>query len=170
MIIEIRQLNKQLTFLLVLTFLFLFSGCSVLGDDDFNDALDAYKRQDYKTAYRLWLPLAEQGYAPAQFNLGVMYERGRGVPQDYKEAVKWYHLSKEKGLRNFWYVTGEKKGETHYKNWKKEGVEKKWYKSGRKKSLKHYKNGIENGIRKEWNEDGKLTFQGNFVDGVEEIK
>jgi len=25
-------------------------------------------------------------------------------------------------------------------------------------------------VRKEWDEDGKLTFQGNFVDGNEEIK
>tara|TARA_B100000470_G_scaffold183290_1_gene148188 strand:- start:789 stop:938 length:150 start_codon:yes stop_codon:yes gene_type:complete len=45
-----------------------------------------------------------------------------------------------------------------------------WYESGKKKSTSHYKNGIENGFRKKWNKDGKLTFQGNFVDGVEEIK
>jgi len=25
-------------------------------------------------------------------------------------------------------------------------------------------------VRKEWNEDGKLTYEGNYVDGVEEIK
>ena len=40
----------------------------------------------------------------------------------------------------------------------------------KKKSTSHYKNGIENGFRKNWDEDGKLTFQGNFVNGVEEIK
>ena len=45
----------------------------------------------------MWLPLAEQGDASAQYNLGVMYEKGRGVPQDYKEAVKWYRLSAEQG-------------------------------------------------------------------------
>ena len=64
---------------------------------DFID--DAYKRKDYKTAYKLWLPLAEQGNASAQYNLGVMYEKGRGVPQDYKEAVRWYRLSAEQGIR-----------------------------------------------------------------------
>jgi len=53
--------TKPLTFLLALTFLFLFSG-SVYGDD-FNDDLDAHHKQDYKTAHRLWLPLAEQGDA-----------------------------------------------------------------------------------------------------------
>ena len=45
-----------------------------------------------------------------------------------------------------------------------------WYSSGKKKSTSHYKEGKENGFRKEWDEDGKLTFQGNFVDGLEEIK
>ena len=45
-----------------------------------------------------------------------------------------------------------------------------WYSSGKKKSTSHYKEGIQNGFRKEWDENGKLIFQGNFVDGVEEIK
>ena len=58
--------------------------------DDFQDGVDAYKRKDYKTAYKLFLPLAEQGnaFAQAQFNLGAMYFKGDGVPQDYKEAFK----------------------------------------------------------------------------------
>ena len=84
-------MNKQLTFLLSLTFLFLFS--SVVFGDDYQDGFDAYNRQDYKTAYKLWLPLAEQGHAKAQSNLGLMYDKGHGVPQDYKEAVKWWKLA-----------------------------------------------------------------------------
>ena len=36
---------------------------------------------------------AEQGDAEAQFNLGVMYDDGRGVPQDYIQAHMWYNLS-----------------------------------------------------------------------------
>jgi len=88
-------MKTKLTFLLSLTFLFLFSG-SVFGDD-FQDGFDAYQKQDYKTAYKLWLPLAEQGNARAQFNLGLMYDKGRGVPQDDKEAVKWCRLSAEQG-------------------------------------------------------------------------
>ena len=40
---------------------------------------------------------AEQGDAMAQNNLGVMYQKGEGVPQDYKEAVKWYRLAAEQG-------------------------------------------------------------------------
>ena len=72
--------TKPLTFLLSLTFLFLFSGSSVVFGDDFQDGLDAYQKQDYKTAHRLWLPLAEQGNAGAQTKLGFLYQHGQGVP------------------------------------------------------------------------------------------
>ena len=41
--------------------------------------------------------LAEQGDADAQFNLGVMYANGEGVPQDEAEAVRWYRLSADQG-------------------------------------------------------------------------
>ena len=39
--------------------------------DDLQDAVDALKRKDYKTAYKLTLPLAEQGNADAQKNFKV---------------------------------------------------------------------------------------------------
>ena len=61
--------TKKLTFLVVLTFLFLFSGSSVVFGDDFQDGWDAYQKQDYKTAYKLIAPLAEQGFAKAQTKL-----------------------------------------------------------------------------------------------------
>ena len=88
-------MKTKLTFLLSLTFLFLFSG-SVYGND-FQDGLEALIRNDYKEAVRLWKPLAEQGDARAQFSLGYMYSNGQGVPQDYKEAVRLYRLSAEQG-------------------------------------------------------------------------
>ena len=44
--------------------------------------------------YRL---AADQGNASAQFNLGVMYAKGEGVPQDYAEAVKWFRLAADQG-------------------------------------------------------------------------
>ena len=89
--------TKPLTFLFALTFLFLFSGSSVVFANDLKDGLGAYERKDYETAYKLLLPLAEQGNSKAQYTLGLMYETGREVPQDYKEAVKWYRLSAEQG-------------------------------------------------------------------------
>ena len=33
----------------------------------------------------------------AQVNLGSMYDNGRGAPQNYSEAIKWYHRAAEQG-------------------------------------------------------------------------
>jgi TPR repeat protein len=49
----------------------------------------AYKQRDSATALKHFRPLAKQGLAKAQNNLGWMYLYGRGVTQDYKEAVRW---------------------------------------------------------------------------------
>ncbi len=40
---------------------------------------------------------AEQGDTEAQRQLGLAYYNGKGVPQDYKEAVRWYRLAAEQG-------------------------------------------------------------------------
>jgi uncharacterized protein len=58
--------------------------------DPFEDGYDALTRGDYATAMRLWRPLAEQGDAVAQYNLGLMHYRGEGVPQDYATAAGWF--------------------------------------------------------------------------------
>ena len=41
----------------------------------------------------MYSSLAEQGSVYAQSNLGYMYDTGRGTPQDYAEALKWYRLA-----------------------------------------------------------------------------
>ena len=53
----------------------------------------AYRRGDYATAIRELRPLAEQGNAAAQNILGFMYDVGKGVPQDYVQALMWYNLA-----------------------------------------------------------------------------
>mgnify|MGYP006415653507 CR=1 FL=1 len=40
---------------------------------------------------------AEQGDSSAQYNLALMYSNGKGVPQDSKEAAKWYRKSAKQG-------------------------------------------------------------------------
>jgi len=61
------------------------------------DADAAIKRRDYTTALRLIRPLAEQGDASAQYNLGVFYDNGLGVPQDLVRAYMWFTLSAAQG-------------------------------------------------------------------------
>jgi TPR repeat protein len=57
----------------------------------------AYERKDYRTAFAGFKKLAEQGHAPAQFNLGFMYDNGEGVPKDSQQAVVWYRKAAEQG-------------------------------------------------------------------------
>ena len=67
---------------------------------DFDAGMAAYVGQDYATALREWTPLADHGDARAQFNLGVMYANGQGVPQNDKndkEALRWYRLAANQG-------------------------------------------------------------------------
>jgi TPR repeat protein len=40
---------------------------------------------------------AAQGEAKAQTILGILYDEGRGVPQDNAEALKWYRLAAAQG-------------------------------------------------------------------------
>ena len=65
--------------------------------DQFEDAMAAYDSGDFTTALKLWRPLAEQGNAASQHNLGLMYSKGQGVKQDYAEALKWYRLAANQG-------------------------------------------------------------------------
>ena len=57
----------------------------------------AYERGDYATALRELRPLAEQGFAPAQYLLGSMLSTGNGVSQNLIEAWKWIHKAAEQG-------------------------------------------------------------------------
>ena len=48
------------------------------------DAVAAYRKGDYANAMQIYRPLAEQGLAVAQFNVGLMYDMGQGVLQNYR--------------------------------------------------------------------------------------
>ena len=49
---------------------------------------------------------AEAGQANAQYNLGVMYARGDGVPNDFVEAAKWFLMAAEQEYRPAQYTLG----------------------------------------------------------------
>jgi len=41
---------------------------------------------------------ADQGHALARYDLGVLYDQGNGVRQDYTVAAAWYRKSADQGL------------------------------------------------------------------------
>jgi TPR repeat protein len=64
---------------------------------DLDEGEKAFHAGNYKLAIARLKPLAERGGARAQWYLGNMYEQGRGVQQDYREATRWYLMSAEQG-------------------------------------------------------------------------
>jgi TPR repeat protein len=84
---------------ILLAFALTLSAAPVAADP-FEDASAAFNRGDYETAARLFHPLAEQGDAAAQYNLGVMYGKGQGVPRDDVLAYMWFNLAAAQGDPN----------------------------------------------------------------------
>jgi TPR repeat protein len=64
---------------------------------DFAKGLSAYEKGDYAAALNEWKPLAADGNAAAEFNLGLLYYDGHGVPQDFSEATRWFERAAEQG-------------------------------------------------------------------------
>ena len=65
-----------------------------------NDRLKGYKAledQDYKKALYYLSYDASLGDDKAQYNLGIMYKKGLGVPVNNNEAFSWFFLSANQG-------------------------------------------------------------------------
>jgi len=77
-----------------------------LAAQDFQKGLAAAQAGDFATALQEWTPLADQGNASAQYNLGIMYGQGQGVPQDDAEAIRWYRLAADQGDASAQYNLG----------------------------------------------------------------
>lgn len=72
----------------------------------YETGLDAAYTGDYDTALREFTIAAEAGLHLAQYNLGVMYFTGEGVPQDYALAYTWTRMAAEQGHINAQYNLG----------------------------------------------------------------
>ena len=79
----------------VVAMMLIFANPAVAGP--LEDANAAIKRRDFATAVRLIRPLAEQGNANAQYDLGTFYDNGLGVPLDKVRAYMWFSLSAAQG-------------------------------------------------------------------------
>ena len=89
-------MNKLLSLLLAVSLLRLAPVWAAEGDWD--RAKAAHERGDYAAEIAIIRPLAEQGFAFAQFNMGVLYDEGHGVALDDLQAMEWYRKAAEQGL------------------------------------------------------------------------
>ena len=61
-------------------------------------AMDALNRRDFATAVRIWTPLAAQGDVDAEYNLGVLYDEGAGVPHNPVVAEQLFRKAAARGM------------------------------------------------------------------------
>src|SRR5690349_19977542 len=64
---------------------------------DFEEGMKFILDKDYTKAAEAFRRAADQGNVDAQFNLAVMYSKGRGVPQNNQEAAHWYRMAADQG-------------------------------------------------------------------------
>ena len=102
---------KSRHFLLSILLMFSLSGCS--NDSEFDETLEK----------------AQRGDAEAQYNLGEIYDKGKGVPEDDTEALKWYRLAAEQGDAGAQYKLGVmyESGRGVHKGWAGSYYPLKWY-------------------------------------------
>ncbi len=78
----------------------------VAGSADWDEVQSAYEAGDAVRLVAALTPLAENGDAEAQFNLGILHDTGQGVPQSYPEAVRWYLMASDQGHATAQYNLG----------------------------------------------------------------
>ena len=105
--IDLRRFFKPLNGVLAV----LLLACAMPAWADNNkvklqQGVTAYKAGNYNKALRLLQPLAQQGDAYAQHNLGIMHYQGKGIAQDYQQARAWWQKAANQGLANAQYNLG----------------------------------------------------------------
>ncbi len=98
---------------------------------DFQSGLEAIARRDFAAALKIFKPLAENGNAAAQVNLGNLYMKGWGVEQDYPLAQTWFRKAADQGERMaqsklgilYYHGLGVRKDATEAANWFRKAAE-----------------------------------------------
>jgi len=76
-------------------------------ESEYDKAVHVYGCADYPKAFKLFKPLAEQGDALSQFQVGMMIEQGQGAEVDFEAAYKWYMKAAEQGVADAYFALGQ---------------------------------------------------------------
>ena len=87
-------------------FLCLFLPIFSFAAGNFQKGYEAHLRGAFSAAIKAWGPLAAQGDAAAQFNIGNLFVFGKGVREDNVQAAYWYNKSAEQDNVNAQYALG----------------------------------------------------------------
>ena len=99
-------LRKTLLSTLLLSFAIAGNVYAETAKEKFNSAVQYYEQRNYQAAFPIFKKLAEQEHAGAQYNLGKMYQIGRGVTVDNQQAIKWIQKAAEQGYADAQFTLG----------------------------------------------------------------
>jgi hypothetical protein len=74
--------------------------------DQFDLGMAALSDGNYAEAYCRWRPLAERGYAEAQYHLGWLYANGNGMRVDIETALAWWRKAARQGHADAQFAVG----------------------------------------------------------------
>ena len=66
-------------------------------DNQYQEGIEAMQRGDFRIAYDLLHPLAEQGDPGAQISLGALYLKEGWVGKDKSQATRWFRKAADQG-------------------------------------------------------------------------
>lgn len=71
------------------------------GEYFFLQGAHAFLKKDYAFAIQMYQIAASWAYKPAEYNLGVMYARGQGIPLDLPRGMAWMALAAERNEQRY---------------------------------------------------------------------
>ena len=85
----ITNINSKL----ILPLLLLISIIAPAQANDLDNGIYELNRGEFNAAIEQFRPLLSEGYAPAQYQMAIMHQRGYGVPKDGMKALELFQLA-----------------------------------------------------------------------------
>lgn len=63
----------------------------------FDEGVASYRSGNHTAAFKEWTEAAQRGDVDAQYNLGCLYVRGEGIPQNRAGAIDWLQRAADQG-------------------------------------------------------------------------
>lgn len=90
-----RNNKITLSFLFFILINISLPSCAINVNDELMKARTAYSAEEYGTAMKIWKELSKQEIPEALWGIGVLYEAGNGVKQNYNTATEWFIKASE---------------------------------------------------------------------------
>ena len=94
--LQSRVMKVAIASVLLLPHMLAYSDQNSFFHEEYAKAMQALESGDIKTATRIFTRLSDQGQIEAKTALGIKYDKGLGVPQNYKKAVNLFHQAAQR--------------------------------------------------------------------------